>query len=177
VTEALLPMDVGTAISLRELAYSWEDHPLTTEGARSLQSLVGRGLQLAGGLEFAWSLATEGGKVWESGAYLRRLQAIDFLATVVVDILTRTQELLTSMRAKHPDWVVPPGATEIEAHLQTVKQLAARAHEALIWLSRPRPPVSEEMVRRAREAYDRDEGEPVSDVIARLESGGSLVKE
>ncbi len=168
----LLPTDVGAAISLREMAYSWEGDPLTNEGARSLEFLVGRGLQMASGLHLAWSLATEDDKVWERGAYLRRMQAIDFLATVVVDVLTRTQEILASARAKHPDWVVPQGATEVDARLQTVKQLAATIHETLNLLNRPRPPVSEEMLRRSRESLDRGEGEPVSDLIARLNTGG-----
>src|SRR5262249_12984450 len=119
VTESsLLSADVGTAISLREMAYSWEGDPITTERARSLEILVGRGLQMAIGLELAWSLAAEDGKVWESGGCLRRLQAIDFLATVVVDILTRMQEILASTRAKHPDWVAPPGAADVDSRLQ-----------------------------------------------------------
>ena len=91
MTESLLlPTDVGAAISLREMAYAWEDDPLTTEGARSLEFLVGRALQIADSLQLAWSLATEDDKVWENDGYLRRMQAIDFLATVVVDMFMRT---------------------------------------------------------------------------------------
>ncbi len=59
VTDSLLlPTDVGAAISLREMAYSWEGDALTAERARVLESLTARGLQLASGLELAWSLAT-----------------------------------------------------------------------------------------------------------------------
>jgi hypothetical protein len=174
VTESmLLPADVGAAISLREMAYAWED-PLTTEGARSLDFLAARAVQLANGLQLAWSLATEDGKVWESGGCVRRMQAIDFLATVVVDTLTRTQEMLDGTRAKHPDWVAPPRAAEIGPCLQTAKLLAVKVRETLDWLNRPRPPVSEEMLRRSRASYDRGEGEPVGEVIARLGSGGPL---
>ena len=163
----LLPADVGAAMSLREMAYAWEDNPLTTEGARSLEFLVGRAMQMADGLQLAWSLATEEGKVWESSRYLRRMQAIDFLAAVVVDILIRTQEMLDATRAKHPAWVAPPRAVEVGPCLQAAKQLAAKVREVLSWLNRPRPTVGEEMLLRSREAYDRGEGEPIGDVIAR----------
>lgn len=163
MTESLLlPTDVGAALSLREIAYSWEGDPFTTEAGHSLEFLVERGLQTAIGLQMAWSLATEDDRVWESGGYLRRMQAIDFLATVVVDILTRTREILASTRAKYPDWVVPQGAAEVDPRFQAVKQLAAKARETLNWLNRPRPPVSEEMLRRSRESLDRGEGEPTS---------------
>ncbi len=173
----LLPADVGAALSLREMAYGWEDNPLTAEGARSLEFLVGRAVQLADGLQRVWSLATEDGKVWESGGYLRRMQAIDFLAVVVVDTLTRTQEMLASVQANHPTWAAPPKAAEVSPCLQTAKPLAAKVRETLNWLNRPRPPVSEEMLRRSREAYDRGEGGPVGEVIAGLASGGPVGKE
>jgi hypothetical protein len=178
VTESmLLPADVGAAISLREMAYAWEDNPLAAESARSLEFLAARAVQMAEGLHLAWSLAVENGKVWESGAYLRRMQAIDFLAVVVVDTLTRTQDMLASMRTKHPGWSAPPKAAEIGPCLQKAQQLAAKVRETLNWLNRPRPPVDGEMLRRSRESYDRGEGEPVGDVIARLASGGPAIKE
>ena len=178
VTDSLLlPTDVGAAISLREMAYSWEGDALTAERARVLESLMARGLQLASGLELAWALATAEDTVWERGAYLRRVQAIDFLATVVVDILTRTQEILASTRAKHPDAAAPQGAAEVGPRVQAVKQIAAAVRETLDWLNRPRPPVNEEMLRRSRKSLDRGEGEPIGDLIARLNSGGPLVKE
>jgi hypothetical protein len=44
-------------------------------------------------------------------------------------------------------------------------------------LDRPRKPLDRERVARSQAAYARGEGEPVSDVIARLEQGGPLVKE
>ncbi len=54
-----------------------------------------------------------------------------------------------------------------------VKECAAR------WkmLSQPRKPLSRDRVAESRAAYDRGEGEPVSETIARLEHGGQLVKE
>jgi hypothetical protein len=178
VTESmLLSTDMGAAYALREMAYTWGDDPLTTKGARSLESLVGRALQMASGLQTAWSLATGDDTVWETGGYYRRVQAIDFLAVLVVDILTRTQEILASTRAKHPDWSAPPLAVDVDPRLQAAKELATTVRKTLDWLNRPLPPVSQEMLRHSQESYDRGGGEPIGEVIARLESGGPLVKE
>ena len=174
---ALLSTDVGAAISVREMAYSWQDDQPTSEGARSLETLVERALHLAGGLDLAWSLASEDGKIWEFGGYQRRLQAIDFLATVVVDILTRTRDILDSTRAKHPEWAAASGAADVASRLQTAKELAAKVRETLTWMNRPRPPVNEEMLRRSQESLNRGEGEDISEIIARLQTGGPLVKE
>jgi hypothetical protein len=44
-------------------------------------------------------------------------------------------------------------------------------------LDRPRKPLNRERIANSQAAYERGEGEPVSDVIARLEQGGPLVKE
>jgi len=44
-------------------------------------------------------------------------------------------------------------------------------------LDRPRKPLNRERIARSQTAYERGEGEPVSDVVARLEQGGPLVKE
>jgi hypothetical protein len=178
VTESLLlPTQLSEAISFREMASSWEGDPLTSEGARSLESLVGTGLQMGRALQLAWSLATEDNTVWESDGYRRRVQTIDFLATVVVDILTRTQDLLASARAKYPGWVEPSGTADVAARLQTAKELAAQVRETLTWLNLPRPPVNEDMLRRSQESLNRGEGEDVGEIIARLQSGGPLVKE
>jgi hypothetical protein len=100
------------------------------------------------------------------------MQAIDFLATVVVDILTRIRDILASARVKHPSWSAPRGADEVGGRLQAVQQIAAGARETLTWLNRPRPRANEQMLQRSREAYDRGEGEPVGEIIARLESAG-----
>ncbi|HBI43375.1 MAG TPA: hypothetical protein DDY78_11045 [Planctomycetales bacterium] len=54
-----------------------------------------------------------------------------------------------------------------------VKECAAR------WemLGRPHKPLKRERIAESQAAYERGEGEPVSDVIARLEQGGPLVLE
>jgi hypothetical protein len=44
-------------------------------------------------------------------------------------------------------------------------------------LGRPREPLNREGIAKSQAAYERDEGEPVSEVIARLEQGGPLGKE
>lgn len=44
-------------------------------------------------------------------------------------------------------------------------------------LGRPRKPLRRERIAESQTAYERGESEPVSDLISRLEQGGSLVKE
>ena len=44
-------------------------------------------------------------------------------------------------------------------------------------LGRPHKPLNRERIAKSQAAYERGEGEPVSDVVARLEQGGPLVKE
>jgi hypothetical protein len=44
-------------------------------------------------------------------------------------------------------------------------------------LDRPRKPLNRERIARSQEAYERGEGEPISDLIARLEQDGPLAKE
>ncbi len=178
MTESLLlSTDVGNAFSLREMAYAWEDDPSTPEGARSLEDLLTRALQLASGLQGAWSLATEEGKVWESDSYLRRIQAIDILAKVVVDMLTRTREILATARVKYPNRMAPPREAEVKPSLEAARGVATKSGELLQWLNRTRPPVNEVMLQRSRDAYAGGAGEPVSEIIARLANGGPLVKE
>jgi hypothetical protein len=65
----------------------------------------------------------------------------------------------------------------VDSRLQTAKGQAAKVRETLTWMNRPRPPVSEEMLRRSQEALNRGEGEDVGEIIARLQSGGPPVKE
>jgi hypothetical protein len=44
-------------------------------------------------------------------------------------------------------------------------------------LDRPRKPLDRDQIARARTAFERGECEPASDILARLEKGGSLVRE
>ncbi len=70
------------------------------------------------------------------------------------------------------------------ARLSRVEEQAqafpARVEECMArWemLDRPRKPLHRERIAKSQAAYARGEGEPISDVIARLEQGGPLVKE
>jgi hypothetical protein len=60
-----------------------------------------------------------------------------------------------------------------KAFLVWVKECQAR------WqmLDRPQKPLNRERIAESQAAYERGEGEPVSEVVARLEQGGPLVKE
>ena len=44
-------------------------------------------------------------------------------------------------------------------------------------LGQPRKPLRRERIAESQSAYQRGDSEPISDVIARLEKGGPLVKE
>jgi hypothetical protein len=44
-------------------------------------------------------------------------------------------------------------------------------------LDRPRKPLQHDRIAESKAAYERGEGEPVSEVIARLEQGGPLLTE
>jgi hypothetical protein len=181
---AMLPTDVGAALSLQEFLDSWEDDPppplktpMPAEKAQRLQTLVTRATQMAGVLKIAWATGTQEGSVWETGSYVRRVQTLEFLARVVVDSFTRTQEIVARTRVSHPEWIVPPDAAEVLACLPSVREIWTKAQELSVWLHRKRPPLNKEMVLRSQESLSRDEGEPLGDVITRLEDGGRLVKE
>ena len=178
VTEiATLPMDVGTALSLQEFTYAWRDDPLTPEKAQSLELLVVRAVQLARGLQTVWFACTRAGGAWETGYYLSRIRAVEFLATTVIDILTRANEILARTQEKHPEWMAPLAAAEVRPNLDAAQEVVTKARELLQWLNREPLPVNEEVIRRSYESLDRGEGEAVSDILARLVNGGPLVKE
>jgi len=91
----------------------------------------------------------------------------------VVDILTQAQEIVKSMRNRYPQWDAPPESQDVQPCLQAVQGVAAKARELLVWLDRPRPPANAEMIRSSQESLSRGEGEPVGDILARLNGGGS----
>ena len=66
-----------------------------------------------------------------------------------------------------------PFEEQSEAFPRWVKECRAR------WdmLGRPPKPLNRERIAGSQAPYERGEGEPVSDVIARLEQGGPLVRE
>jgi hypothetical protein len=177
-------IDVGAALSLQESVAVWEDDrpspgesPLPADKAEALQTLVLRAVQMAIGLRIAWPACTREGPVWETGAYALRIRAVELLAGIVVDVLTRAQEIVARTRTAHPEWVAPREAAELQANLPVAREILQKAQELSAWLSRKRPPVNEEMVRRSQESLSRGEGEDVGEIIARLQGGGALVKE
>jgi hypothetical protein len=68
-----------------------------------------------------------------------------------------------------------------------LSQFEQQAREFPLWvaecmarwdmLDRPRKPLNRERIAQSQAAYQRGEGEPVAEVIARLKQGGPLVKE
>jgi len=139
VTEAAtLPSDVGAALSLVDACESDPDllgqAPLPSENARRLEDLVARAVKMAGALKDAWQMLTQQGTVWESGLYLRRLQTIAFSARVVVDVLSRTLEIVSRTNATHLDWRPPPEMADVQANLPVARDIFARAQE--LWAAR-----------------------------------------
>jgi hypothetical protein len=173
----MLPTDMGSAISLQEQLHDWKDEPLTPERDQTLRALVTRAAQLAGFLSGAWAAAAREGSVWESGYYSQRMRIIGFLASMVVDILNRAEQIVTTTQAAHPDWAAPPSALELKPKLAEAQQIERKAEGLLGWFNRPRPPVNQEMIRRSQDALSRGEGETIGDLVDRVRSGRSLVKE
>ena len=178
------PIDVGAALSLQEFIAAWEDDrpepengSLPAEKAEYLQTLVLRAVQMAFGLRIVWPPCTQEGGVWETGSYALRIQAVELMAGVVVDVLTRTQEIVARARTAHPDWTAPREAAELQVNLPVAREILRKAQELSAWLKRKRPPANEEMVRRSQESLNRGEGEGVGEIIARLQGGGALVGE
>ena len=173
----LLPNDVGTALSLQEQIYSWQYDGLTPEKMQTLELLLRRAVQLAADLQGLWAACIRQGSVWEHSYYFSRVRACEFLAFLVTDILTRTQEIVERGKADHPERFSFPRADKIGPSLVTTRQIFGEAQQLLQRLNRSLPPVDTELIRRSREALRRGEGEDLSELIARLETGGSLIKE
>jgi hypothetical protein len=176
---ATLPIEVATAVFAQEELDAWEGEPLPSgegrlppEKAQRLQMLVLKAVLMANGLKIVWPGCTREGSVWETGPYLRRMQHVEFLARVVVDVLTRTQEIVARTRATHPEWVAPREMAEVQSNLPAAQEILAQVQKLLAWLNRPRPPANEEMIRRSQESLSRGEGELLGDIIARLKDGG-----
>jgi len=105
------------------------------------------------------------------------MQLVEFLARIVADVLTRTQEIVTRVQAADPQWVAPPEIVEMRSNLPVAHEIVASAQKLMAQLSRQWPPVNEEMIRRSQESLNRGEGERLGEIIARLKDGGPLVKE
>jgi len=173
----LFASETGAALSLLEHANDLEANPPTPDHTESLELLVASAAQQATILQLAWYRCTRDGDVRETRMYLQRVQIMDFLARVVADILVKSQEIVARLRKSHPEWAPPSVVADMDADSQAVKDIGARVRQTLEWLERPRPPVNEEMVRRSRESLARGEGEDIRDIVARVGSGGSVIRE
>jgi hypothetical protein len=127
-------------------------------------------------LELAWSLSVREGQVWETDWYLQRMRAMDSLASIVADILVRSQKILLRLQGEHPDWSLTSQLNDVETSSRGVTTVVAQVNETLGWLSRSCPPDDEEMLSEARSQLDRGEGELIGDIIDRVARGGALVK-
>ena len=172
----LFAPQVGAALSLLEHTRTLEENPPVLNHVESVELLVRSALQQATILQLAWSICTKEGSVWETGWFLQRVRAIELLTSIVADILDKTRDFLIRLRKDHPDWTVP-ATTEVDASSSTVREIAAGVRNLLARLNRPRPPANEAMIGRSRESIARGEIENIGDMIARLESGGTLVRE
>lgn len=116
------------------------------------RALAGKGSDRQEQGEKLFSLLERGGRLLRRGAALARAYAD--LSGHAVARLAQFEEQSQAF----PLWV---------------KECSAR------WemLGRPRKPLRPEQIAESQAAYARGEGEPVSEVITRLEQGGPLVKE
>jgi hypothetical protein len=177
-TATLFEPEVGAAASLFDRIRELEENPPTPDNAELLGLLMAGALQQAMGLELAWKMCIREGEVWEIEWYARRLRVLAELSTIVADIIDRTQKMLARLQRENPAWVLLTFQTAtIESKAATVADIAAKVRETLTWLERPQPPLNEEMIMRSRESLARGEGEEISEMIARFENGGPLVKE
>lgn len=146
---AMLGSEVGAALSVQAMLDAWEDdrpppeNHLPPEKAQRLEMLVQLAVQMATGLKLAWRMCIQGGSGWEAGLYMRRMQAVEFLARIVVDILTRTHENVERTRVTHPNWVAPRELAAVQSNLPAASEILARAQELLAQSNRQRPRVNE----------------------------------
>ncbi len=174
---SLLPADVGAALELLERTYAWEENGLASEKNHSLETLTVRAVQLTSGLQRAWRVCTREGSVWETGYYLSRVRAVEFLALNLVELLMRTGDLIARTRQKQPDWAVPAAAAEVGPQLAAAREVAVKARELVQWLNREPPPANQEMLWSSQASLDRGEGEAIGELVSRLERGEPAVKE
>lgn len=174
---AMPTMDVGDVLSFQEHVRTWADDSLTPEKTQELEQLIAKAVRIAAGLQNIWNVCVRDGSVWEAGFYAQRMRLMEFLGGIVVEILGRADGIATHTRAKHPAWKAPAAAAEVWSKLASAREIVAESRRLQEWLNRPAPPVNQEMIRQSRESLDRNEGESIDDVIARLENGGPLVRE
>jgi hypothetical protein len=174
---AMPPMDVCDVLTFQEDVRTWEDEPLTPEKTRRLQQLMVKAVQIANCFQNVWALCMREGSVWETSVYSRNISFIDSLAAIVTEILTRTDKIVTRTRAKYPEWKAPEAVAEVQLSLDATQEILAKVQSLQRWLNRTRPLADEEMIRCSQESLRHNHEETVSDIVARMNSGGPLVME
>jgi hypothetical protein len=169
--------EVASALSLQELAYNWQHDPPPLDQAESLQYLVTCALKQCELLQLMWTLSARDGDVWEAEWYMQRLRVLEFFASVIVDILSRTQRIVNRFHQVYPDWAPPAAAGGLATSYRTAEDVLAKIKDTLARLVQPQPPINMDMLKRSRERPNRGLGEPIGETITRLESGGPLVME
>ena len=133
--------NVADAVLVQEMLDAWEDAPpeqgrLPDDQAQRLETLVQLAVRMATGLTAAWRTCLQEGSGWETGFYLRRMRAVEDLARVMVDILTRTQEIVTRTCAIDREWVAPRAMAEMQSNLPAAQAILADVGEQLVRLRR-----------------------------------------
>jgi hypothetical protein len=121
--------------------------------------------------DYNWAMALAG-KIPDRRERGTKLQSLLERACRILDryvAVARNYADLSGLEVAH----LPQFEKEAKAFPLWVKECMAR------WemLDRPRKPLNRERIATSQAAYERGEGEPVSDLVARLEQGGPLVKE
>jgi hypothetical protein len=130
-------MGVAAALEAQQMLDAWEEDPPTEEGhlrpetAQRLDQLAHLAVKLSADLKNAWHLGMQERSGWETAAYVRRMQAFEFLARVVADVLTRTQENVAQTQAAHPNWAAPLEMADAQANLPAVREILVSVPELI----------------------------------------------
>ena len=126
-TAAMAPMDVGDLLSFQEDIRIWEAEPAKPEKAQQLEQLVTKAVRIANGLQSIWAICSQDGSVWETNFYSQRIRFVEFLAGIVVEILTRADEIVAHMRENNREWNAPPAASNVQPSLVAAVESAGYA--------------------------------------------------
>jgi hypothetical protein len=178
-TEILDHLQENKLRGLEEWIDAWESAATTGDGQDEAAAIASFFVEEGLGLrqrslslwDYNWTLALAG-KIpdrRERGAKLRSLLERGRRILGRYAAVARHYADLSGREVAH----LPQFEEQAKAFPLWVEECVAR------WemLDRPRKPLNRERIARSQAAYERGEGEPVSDLIARLEQGGPLVKE
>jgi hypothetical protein len=120
---------------------------------------------------WAWELAAEGGvrDFRQTGEQLRAISEKVITAMRELIDLVREREQLTGRSVR--------ALADLERAVQETRRWVDEALASWPWPDRPWPKLDADDLRKAREQFARGECEDPADVLARLGSGGPLIKE